>query len=101
MLANILEQKIMRPDPETKVPALQLDSMVICPNSNDSLLHYADMVTIYAQKKLNAVFSKRAIVPFPGNSAVTIEDIPRLYLMPFGPLKVEENPSYSNVYSAL
>jgi len=97
MVANILVESIIKrnlnPEP------LMLDNMVISSNTNDAQLDYATLVTRYGKKKFRSVLTKRKIVSFPETlQDLPLTEIPRLYLAPFGPLEVTENPSYANLY---
>eukprot|EP01040_Poterioochromonas_malhamensis_P011996 gene11996-13099_t len=94
-LAKMLETTIMYPQPEPS--SLMLDHMVICPNSNDTRAPYASVFTRYSKKRLRAVLTKRQVVPLPKEGLV-LDQLERLYLAPYGPLKISENPTYNRVY---
>ena len=84
---------------EENAESLQLDNIVIAPNSLDSNYPYASMFTRYGKKILRAVLNKRKAIPFPeGNRRGKLLDgqVDRLYLRPCGD---EHNPHYDGVYS--
>ena len=94
-LARMLETTVMYPQPEPS--SLMLDHMVICPNSNDTRAPYASVFTRYSKKRLRAVLTKRQVVPLPVQG-LTLSELDRLYLAPYGPLSIEDNSTYSRVY---
>lgn len=94
----LMEETVMyqKEDPQ---PIL-LDTMILSANSTDSELPYATMLTRIGTKRFRAVLSKRQKVPLP-RAGLKLNDITRIYLAPFGPLPIHQNPTYSTVYSHL
>lgn len=102
LVRKLLEDAFVSPPVVPQEP-LKLDHMTIYSNSMDSRYPYATVFTRYAQKVLRIVLSKRTPVPFPLQSRALLSEekggIERLYLAPYSPLKIEDNPNYNSVYS--
>ena len=97
IVGRMLEEGVMYPKPDDERVKLFLDHLVICPNSNDTRVPYATVFSIYCKKRLKPVLSKRRVVPLP-REGLTIQDVSRIFLAPFGPLKISDHEKYADVY---
>jgi hypothetical protein len=99
ILRTLLQQTLVAKS-DTPIQ-LKLDHMTIFSNSIDVRFPYASVFTRYAQKIFRVILSKRQHIPFPENEDYSLEfqNIDRIYLAPFSPQDISENPSYCHVYS--
>ena len=99
IVAKMIEEGVMYPKPDDERTKLFLDHLIICPNSNDSRVPYASVFSIIMKKRVKPVLSKRRVVPLP-REGLTLQQLPRIFLAPFGPLEISAHEKYAHVYDS-